>query len=363
MKTIKLLVVDDSPFIRNIVKELLKDDKKIEIVGEAEHPLEARELIKKLNPDVLTLDVEMPKMDGVTFLANLMRLRPMPVVMLSTLTTKGADITLQALELGAIDFIAKPTNASLMTEQDSFKIMLAAKIKQAAKVNPKTFQLNNAINHEASHDFTHYAGVGRKQHLIAIGASTGGNDAIKNILTNFPANCPPVVITQHIPKVFSARFAQRLDRECLPTVVEAQHGMKIKEGHVYIAPGDKHLTIEQKNGSLFCVLNDNAPVNRHKPSVDVLFESLIPFANNLQAVLLTGMGRDGAQALLKLKQAGARTIVQDQATSLVWGMPGAAFQLNAHCLALPLRKIAPDLLTFASFDRDTMKVERNNAVG
>lgn len=355
MKKITVLVVDDSSVIRNIVKDTLKDELDIEVVGEAEDPIIARDLIKKLNPDVLTLDVEMPNMDGITFLKNLMRLRPMPVIMLSTLTTKGADITLEALEIGAVDFIAKPSVAELLATQNSFKQTLVRKIKQGVTIEQRNFKLSSALASKADNQVLRFNGVKRADHLIAIGASTGGTEAIKKVLINLPENSPPIVITQHIPKSFSGRFAERLDSCCKITVFEAQHGQKIKTGHAYIAPGDMHLKVVKRGGGLFCTLEDSAEVSRHKPSVDVLFDSLIPFADNVQAVLLTGMGRDGAQGMLNLKESGARTLIQDKASSLIWGMPGKAYALNAHCEQLPLDNIANSLISFASLNKAEMK--------
>lgn len=355
MNKIKVLIVDDSPVIRHIIKEILQRDTSIHVVGEAEDPLVARELIKQLNPDVLTLDVEMPKMDGITFLSNLMRLRPMPVVMLSTLTTKGADTTLQALDIGAVDFIAKPTEQTLLDSTLGFADTLLAKVKQAVKIDQKNFQLSAKLNKIKKGNALSFAGCSRINHLIAIGASTGGNDAIKNLLMLMPVNAPAIVVTQHIPKIFSERFAQRLNADCAMQVQEARHGQKIKTGNVYIAQGDMHLKVVEKSGSLFCLIEDSEPVSRHKPSVDVLFNSLAPFANNVQAVLLTGMGRDGADGMLTLKKAGARTIIQDKQSSLVWGMPGAAHKLSAHVEELPLNKLSESLLTFAVLNRDQMK--------
>ncbi len=357
MNKIKVLIIDDSLVIRQVIKEILEQDSAIEVVGVAEDPYVAREWIKKLNPDVLTLDVEMPKMDGITFLANLMRLRPMPVLMLSTLTTKGADITLQALEIGAVDYIAKP-DESILTELSKFKRTLIEKVKLAIQVDQKTFQLNNALN-DSNFGVVHcYAGNENTHQLIALGASTGGNDAIKNILMTMPENAPAVLVTQHIPKEFSKRFAIRLDKECAMHVHEAKHGQKIKPGNVYIAPGDYHLKVVQKKDELFCALSNEEVKNRHKPSVDVMFESLIPLAKQVQAVLLTGMGKDGAQGLLKLKQHGARTIIQNQATSLVWGMPGAAHALGAETDELPLTEITQTLLSFASEQQQVNKAEK-----
>ena len=355
MDKIKVLVVDDSATIRNIVTSVLAQEPGIEVVGEAEDPYDAREKIKQLNPDVLTLDVEMPKMDGLTFLANLMRLRPMPVVMLSTLTTRGADTTLTALETGAVDYITKPDVGSLIAQKDNFKQILVSKLKDAAGIDLTSLKLSRSLGQKQDLEVLPFSGSGRRNHLIAIGASTGGTEAIKSILVRLPPTSPAVVITQHIPVTFSARFANRLNACCQMAVQEARHGQKVHPGNVYIAPGDRHLKIEQKNGTLFCVLEDSPEVNRHKPSVDVLFDSLLPLAGNVQAVLLTGMGQDGARAMLNLKRQGARTLIQNQATSLVWGMPGKACALDAHTGQYPLAELAAALLDFASLKRSEMK--------
>lgn len=354
MDKIKVLIVDDSSVIRSIVRAALSNDSAIEVVGEAEDPFEARELIKELNPDVLTLDVEMPKMDGITFLKNLMRLRPLPVVMLSTLTTKGADITLEALDIGAIDFIAKPTVEEITAQQEKFDTLLIDKVKGAVSVDQKNFALSKA-GRQANEQILPFTGVQRANHIVAIGASTGGTEALKNFLMSLPENSPPIVIAQHIPKTFSARFAERLNNICQITVHEAQHGQKIKTGHAYIAPGSLHLEVVEKGGSLFCTLSDGVPVNRHKPAVDVLFDSLLTNAGNVQAILLTGMGKDGAQGMLRLKEAGANTIVQDKSTSLIWGMPGQAFGLNAHRSVLPLNEIPKAMLDYAGMSLSEMK--------
>lgn len=355
MEKISVLIVDDSSVIRNIIKEVLSDVEHIDVVGEAKDPLVARELIKKLNPDVLTLDVEMPKMDGITFLSNLMRLRPIPVVMLSTITTKGADTTLKALELGAIDFIAKPSFKELAGQKESFKNTIVEKITYAASINSVDFAFSQRISAKEISNKIVFNGSKRANHLIAIGASTGGTDAIKNLLMSMPVNSPAIVITLHIPSLFSARFAERMNKNSLVTVQEAKHGEKIIQGNVYIAPGDKHLKIESKAGVLFCVLEDSPAVNRHKPAVDVLFNSLLPIANNVQALILTGMGQDGSQGLLTLKKHGAMTIIQDKASSLVWGMPGSAHQIGAHTKQLPLSEIANELLKNAELDWKTIK--------
>ncbi|WP_252738795.1 chemotaxis response regulator protein-glutamate methylesterase [Colwellia sp. D2M02] len=377
MEMIKVLIIDDSSVIRQIIKASLADCSQIKVVGEAENPFVARDLIKKLNPDVLTLDVEMPKMDGITFLTNLMRLRPMPVIMLSTLTTKGADITLQALELGAIDFIAKPSVEELIATRSSFGEVLINKIIQAAQIDQKNFKLSDAIHNSAdmqssdihressstgnfqeqsmSSPILPFSGVKESKHIVAIGASTGGTDAIKKILITLPKNAPAVVIALHIPKTFSLRFAERLNRCCQVEVHEAMHGQKIKQGHVYIAPGDRHLEIVTKGDALFCTLTDTPEVNRHKPAVDVLFNSLERNAKNTQAILLTGMGQDGAQGMLHLKKLGARTIIQDKASSLIWGMPGKAYAISAHSQQAPLLNIAHEILSYASLSQLAMQ--------
>lgn len=360
MEKIKVLIVDDSTVIRSIIKEVLSHDDNIHVVGEAKDPFVARDKIKELNPDVLTLDVEMPKMDGITFLKNLMRLRPMPVVMLSTLTTKGADTTLEALEIGAVDFIAKPSVEMILAERDDFKAILIDKIKSATTVDQKNYQLSETIskqptNHHDDIETLTFNGCRRANHIVAIGASTGGTEAIKRVVKALPANSPPVVITLHIPETFSERFASRLNVHTQVTVMEAKHGQKIKEGHVYVAPGHKHLKVMSKNGSLFCTLDDSERVNRHRPAVDVLFNSLVDVADNVQAYLLTGMGNDGAQGLLALKTGGARTVIQDKKTSLIWGMPGSAHKLNAQTSECALEQIPQEILTYAHLSREQMR--------
>ena len=222
-------------------------------------------------------------------------------------------------------------------------------------VDQKNFVLAKSMMSESTQKTLAFTGAKRANHIIAIGASTGGTEAIKHVLITLPSNSPPIVITQHIPKAFSRRFAERLNEHCAITVQEAHHGQKIKKGNAYIAPGDQHLTVVAKGGTLFCVLEDSEPVNRHKPAVDVLFNSLIPLANNVQAVLLTGMGQDGAKGMLALKKEGARTIVQDKKSSLIWGMPGSAHALNAHVKECSLSNMAKEVLVYASFDRNSMK--------
>jgi len=360
MEKIKVLIVDDSTVIRSIIKEVLSHDEQIDVVGEAKDPFVARDKIKELNPDVITLDVEMPKMDGITFLKNLMRLRPMPVVMLSTLTTKGADTTLEALEIGAVDFIEKPSVEMILAERDDFKATLIDKIKSAITVDQKNYQLSEAIFKQPFHKNNEiqtlaFKGCKRANHVVAIGASTGGPEAIKRVIKALPANSPPVVVTLHIPETFSARFASRLNVVSQVTVKEAEHGQKIKEGHVYVAPGNKHLKVMTKSGALFCTLDDSERVNRHRPAVDVLFNSLIDVAENVQAYLLTGMGNDGAKGLLALKNAGARTVIQNKQTSLIWGMPGSAHKINAQTSDCALELIPEEILAYARLSREKMR--------
>ncbi|BDF95777.1 MULTISPECIES: chemotaxis response regulator protein-glutamate methylesterase [unclassified Pseudoalteromonas] len=339
---VKVLVIDDSPLIRRVLTEILQQADDLEVVGSAEDPYQARTMIKQLNPDVLTLDIEMPKMDGISFLKNLMRLRPMPVVMISTLTQKGSPITLEALELGAVDFIAKPTvNASKQFTQ--YAKVVQQKVRTAAAARVRAFKLNEVKPIETLHNSQFSL-----KKVVAIGASTGGTEAIKEVLIRMPENCPPIVITQHIPPVFSSSFAQRMDRTCAINVKEAQHGDKLAAGWAYIAPGDQHLSVVQRGSSLYCQLDQSDPVNRHRPAVDVLFNSLVEVCpKNTIAALLTGMGNDGAKGLLALKQHGAYTVAQDELSSVVWGMPKAAIELGAAIDVVSLDRVAQQLLSQA----------------
>lgn len=345
MEKISVMIVDDSRVIREVVSELLKGHPQIEVVGMAEDPIQARSMIKELNPDVLTLDIEMPKMDGITFLKNLMRLRPMPVVMMSTLTQKGADITLDALSIGAVDFIAKPNHNLALIDTDVFKAELVSKIKLAAKANKASFKAAQSRSTTKSAVCFHMLGRYRTNQIFAIGASTGGTEAITSVLTKMPKSCPPIVISQHIPENFSLRFANRVNNLCEIEVVQAQHNEQLKQGVAYIAPGGLHLEIVEQNGKYFCQLSEAEKVNRHRPSVDVMYESLVPVARNVQAILLTGMGNDGANGMRSLQAAGAHTIIQSKRSSLIWGMPGSAAKLNAHDIELDLEDIPEYILT------------------
>ena len=354
-KRIRVLVVDDSALVRKLLTEMLSSDPGIEVVDTAQDPLVAREKIKQLNPDVLTLDVEMPRMDGVTFLRNLMRLRPMPVVMVSTLTEKGAEITLDALRYGAVDFITKPKVDIAFTLQD-YRDELISKIKTAAQARVRQLSASAASSTErvpgASVSVDRVIPVAPRQHfrttdrLIAIGASTGGTEAIREVLERLPGvTTPGIVITQHIPASFSGPFAQRMDRCSELEVSEAKDGEQILPGHAYIAPGDRHLMVIRDGARYRCRLSDDVPVNRHRPSVDVLFRSVAQNVGpNALGVILTGMGKDGALGMKDMRDAGSHTIGQDEASSVVWGMPGAAVACGAVVETLPLDDIPEAIL-------------------
>lgn len=342
---VKVLVVDDSALVRQLMTQLLEEDPGIQVVGSAADPYIARDKIKQLNPDVLTLDVEMPRMDGLTFLRNLMRLRPMPVVMVSTLTERGAQVTLDALSLGAVDFIAKP-KLDIARGLTEYAGLLIEKVKQAAKarvIAPSPRAANDPATPAVAYRTTH--------RLIAIGASTGGTEAIREVLAQMPADAPATVIAQHIPGAFSAPFADRLDRHSRMTVVHVERDQELLPGHAYVAPGGRHLRVYRSGARWHCRLGDDDPVRRHRPSVDALFESVAEHVGgNASAALLTGMGDDGARGLLALRKAGAATLAQDEATSVVWGMPGAAVALGAAQETVPLSLVAQKLLSGTAHD-------------
>lgn len=357
----RVLIVDDSALMRKLLSELLGAARDIEVVGTAQDPFVARERIKKLEPDVLTLDVEMPRMDGLTFLSNLMRLRPMPVVMVSSLTEQGADVTLRALELGAVDFVAKPKidlahGFQAHAEELLEKVRVAARARvrarprrsppsagatppEAGGVAPKLSA--DAVLPRAAPP-RHFRTTDQ---LIAIGASTGGTEAIFDVLRDMPPSAPAVVIAQHIPETFSASFARRLDRDTALSVAEARDGQVLLPGHVYVAPGSHHLLVRRNGARFEARLSSKPPVNRHRPSVDVLFRSVAEAAGpNALGAILTGMGDDGARGLQEMQAAGAYTLAQDEATSVVWGMPGEAVALGAARDVVPLPRVAATLL-------------------
>lgn len=367
-KKIRVLIVDDSALVRKLLTEILVADSSIEVVGTAMDPYRAREKIKQVAPDVLTLDVEMPKMDGLTFLGNLMRLRPMPVVMVSSLTERGAEITLRALELGAVDFIAKP-KIDLERSLAEYSEEITRKIKTAAiaKLSPYTPVTRpplagRAVVPKLSADSVLVkqapAQIRTTDCVVAIGASTGGTEAIKDVLMRMPADAPGMVVSQHIPETFSRAFAQRMDGLSAMTVREAEDGTQILPGHVLVAPGNRHLLVVRDGTRYVCRLSDGPPVNRHRPSVDVLFRSM---AQNVGAngigMILTGMGDDGARGLREMRDAGAYTMAQDESTSVVWGMPGEAVKLGGAVAILPLGQIADRTLEQISRMHDAQAVQ------
>ncbi|MFA5982893.1 MAG: chemotaxis response regulator protein-glutamate methylesterase [Methylococcaceae bacterium] len=359
MAKIRVLIVDDSALIRKVLTEIFNSSPDIEVVGVAADPFIARDLIKQLNPDLITLDVEMPRMDGITFLRNLMRLRPMPVVMISTLTEKNAEVTLNALALGAVDYMPKPTVNVTKTLND-YADELINKVKMAAKARinyaekpaaetPKTISTfdpgqKHSVDAILKADASNRP-IKTAEKIIAIGASTGGTEAIKTVTKSLPSDTPAILITQHLPVAFSRSFALHVDmasnmRACIP-----EHGQLVEAGHIYIAPGDKHMLLIREGSRYVIQLNDGVPVNRHKPAVDVLFRSVAQCAGaNAIGVMLTGMGADGAIGMKEMHDAGAKTVIQDEQTSVVWGMPGEAFKLGCVDHVKPLKDVANQIL-------------------
>ena len=330
----RVLVVDDSPTMRGLITAVLNSDPEVNVVGQAGDALEARAAIKQLNPDVVTLDIEMPNMNGLEFLEKIMRLRPMPVIMVSAMTHQGANATLAALEIGAFDCVGKPAPGDARPFVD-----LAEKVKAAAR---SSHRRTEPVSIPAAAPAAEYR-VGRK--VVAIGSSTGGVEALITVLQKFPQNCPPTVITQHMPSTFTKSFAERLNRICAPVVQEATDGARLEIGKIYLAPGgERHLQVVNPSAPC-CRLVEKEPVNGHRPSVDVLFESVADLAGrSAVGVILTGMGRDGAAGLLKLRSAGARTIGQNEKTCVVYGMPRVAYEMGAVEQQLPLGSIGEEVL-------------------
>jgi two-component system, chemotaxis family, protein-glutamate methylesterase/glutaminase len=332
----RVLIVDDSITMRRVLRHVLQSDKTIEVVGEASNANEAREAIKRLDPDVLTLDIEMPGMNGLVFLDRLMSLRPMPVIMVSSLTQAGAENTMAALEHGAVDFVAKPLRGDILSALGD----LPEKIKAAHSAKLAAAGSRNA--HAPKQALSSAFSPGRS--VIAIGASTGGVEALMQVLSTFPENCPPTLIVQHMPAQFTPSFASRLNRNCRASVSEAQDGAPLRIGHVYIAPGgERHLRFKGRM-SQRCELIAAPPRSGHSPSVDVLFESIAELGEHVTAALLTGMGSDGAAGLKCVRDAGGKTIGQDEATSTVYGMPKVAFELGGVARQLPLNRIGAAIL-------------------
>ncbi|WGM46159.1 Protein-glutamate methylesterase/protein-glutamine glutaminase [Brevundimonas sp. NIBR10] len=330
---VRVLVVDDSPTMRGLITAALRRDPEIEVIGTASDPIEARALIKELNPDVITLDIEMPNMNGLEFLEKIMRLRPMPVVMVSTLTQAGADITIEALEMGAVDAVGKPGAGVTATEAFA---ELTLKVKTAARSRVRAREAG-----EVSRPRTDYRPAA--DHILAIGASTGGVEALLTIVSAFPANCPATVITQHMPATFTPSFAARLNKMSAATVSEAVDGAPLMPGHIYLAPGGvAHLEVFGTTPR--CRLSHGDTVSGHRPSVDVLFRSIARMRRPMTGVILTGMGRDGAQGLLEMRNAGAHTLGQDEASSVVYGMPRVAQEIGAVERQLPLTRLSSAIL-------------------
>ncbi|HLU15771.1 MAG TPA: chemotaxis response regulator protein-glutamate methylesterase [Burkholderiaceae bacterium] len=340
MKKIKVLCVDDSALVRKLMTEIINSQPDMEVVAVAPDPLVARELIKQHNPDVLTLDVEMPRMDGLDFLERLMRLRPMPVVMVSSLTERNSDVTLNALELGAVDFVTKP-RLGLRDGLLEYTELIADKIRAAARSRPR--RAMTPVERNTRRLVMPFATT---EKVVLIGASTGGTEAIRQVLEPMPANSPAIMITQHMPAGFTRSFVQRLNNLCSLAVHEAEHGQRVLPGNVYLAPGGvAHMKVARSGANYVVELDASEPVNRHRPSVDVLFHSAAQVVGrNAVGVILTGMGKDGAQGLLAMKKAGAVTIAQDEASCVVFGMPREALQIGAADLEVPLSEISETIL-------------------
>jgi len=340
---IRVLIVDDSRMIRDVLTDILNEQPDIEVVGAAADAFEARDMLRDLKPDVLTLDVEMPKMSGLEFLDKLMRARPMPVVMISSFTERGSEVTFRALELGAVEFVTKPK----LNEQtpDDYGDMIAEKIRaaksarlKAPRRSPEEAGLAEAQAPVAKRPVPR--GVKTSERLIAVGASTGGTEAIREFLVGMPPDCPGIAVVQHMPENFTRMFAERLNGLCQITVKEAEHNDPILPGHAYIAPGGKHLWVKRDQGQLLAKLSTEPPMNLHRPSVDFLFLSAAKFLGpDAIGVIMTGMGRDGAQGMLEMKNAGAWNIAQDEATSVIFGMPREAIEIGAVNEVAALKKL------------------------
>ena len=348
MSQARVLVVDDSPTMRGLISAVLNSDPDVNVVGQAGDAMQARAAIKELNPDVVTLDIEMPNMNGLEFLEKIMTLRPMPVIMVSSLTHRGAEATIAALEIGAFDCISKPAPGDTQPFYELIdKVKAAAKSGRTYVRAPQPSGQAIAANTNAQSDYR----VGRK--VVAIGSSTGGVEALIEVLKRFPPNCPPTVITQHMPSTFTKSFADRLNRICAPKVQEATDGARLEIGRVYLAPGgERHMIVANPHAPV-CRLIDKGPVNGHRPSVDVLFDSVAEVAGrNAVGVILTGMGRDGAAGLLKMRHAGAKTVGQNEKTCVVYGMPRVAYELGAVESQLPLTAIGEEILKLTAARRE-----------
>lgn len=340
-KRVRVLIVDDSALIRKMMTEILSKDPGIEVLGTAQDPYVAREKIKALNPDVITLDIEMPKMDGIEFLQKIMKLRPMPVLMVSSLTQQGADATLQALELGAVDYVAKPTQ-DLQSGLAEKCEEIVAKVKAAAGAKVRGGSERGTARPQRLRSAPGYSST---ETVVAIGASTGGVEALTSVLTVLPPDSPAILVTQHMPASFTTSFAQRLNAMCAIHVMEARDGVRVLPGHAYLAPGDAHLRLTRSGANYVCRIAGQDRVSGHCPSVDVLYRSVAECAGkNAIGVILTGMGKDGARGLLEMREAGARTLGQNEATSVIYGMPRVAKEIGAVEQQLSLALIPQRIL-------------------
>ncbi|MBP6056949.1 MAG: chemotaxis response regulator protein-glutamate methylesterase [Nitrosomonas sp.] len=346
MKKITVLVVDDSALIRKLLTEIINSQPDMEVIGTAADPLVAREMIREMNPDVLTLDVEMPKMDGLDFLEKLMRLRPMPVVMVSTLTEKGSDVTFRALELGAVDFVAKP-KIDIASGLKEYGSEIANKIRTAKSARLKRHAPSVTKSATADAILPALANrVASTEKLIIVGASTGGTEAIKEFLIRMPPDSPGILVTQHMPEGFTKSFANRLNGLCRISVVEAKGGERVLPGHAFIAPGHSHLLLKRSGANYMTELNQGELVSRHRPSVDVLFRSAANCAGkNAIGVILTGMGKDGATGMLEMHKAGAYNFAQDEASCVVFGMPKEAIAAGGVNEVVSLKDMARCVLS------------------
>ncbi|THJ14461.1 MAG: chemotaxis response regulator protein-glutamate methylesterase [Nitrospira sp. CG24C] len=346
MAKIRVLTVDDSALMRQVLATLLSKDPGIEVIGSAPDPFIAREKIKALNPDVLTLDVEMPKMDGLTFLEKLMKGHPMPVVMVSSLTEAGCQTTMRALELGAVDFITKP-KIDLREGMEEVAQDLIFKVKAAAQAKVRNKGGDSGVGGKGIAPFLTSAMIKTTDTIIAIGSSTGGTEAVKDVLMALPPNTPPILITQHMPERFTKTWADRMNQLCRISVKEAEDGDSVLPGHALVAPGSYHMTLVRSGARYTVRINQDPPVNRHRPSVDVMFASVAQYAGtNAVGVILTGMGGDGAKEMLAMKQAGAFTIAQDEASCVVFGMPKEAIKLGGVDKVLPLAEIPAAIVAY-----------------
>ncbi len=335
---IKVVIVDDSALIRSVMREIISSQPDMEVVGVAPDPIVARDLIRVTNPDVITLDVEMPRMDGLDFLERLMRLKPTPVVMVSSLTERGSEITMRALELGAVDFVTKP-KISIQSGMREYAEMITEKVRTAARAKVRARATASASQGGATEGTLPLLRntLASSEKLIILGASTGGTEAIKEFLVRMPLDCPAILIVQHMPEGFTTSFAKRLDTLCKISVKEAEHGERVLPGHAYIAPGHSHLLLARSGANYVTQLDQGPPVNRHRPSVDVLFRSAAVHAGkNAVGVILTGMGKDGAAGMLEMKEAGAWNVAQDEASCVVFGMPREAIAVGAAHEVAPL---------------------------